>query len=312
MIVTVNHDGRVMDTEIVESSGNLTLDRRAADHCPQRRPVWQVQRGHAPPGRPDRGGLALQVHARRDACRPTSRADSYFSFPFSFCTMDHLLPVGQPGRAQQVALDPEPFRRAHRPAGALRPSNWCPSMVSRRPSPRFRGGGRHERLQCHRAVQVRGRGAGRPRSARGVTLAQACNTLRFDGGRHPRPSTPMASAWSTTSPRNAGVGLAGARCAADRRRRRRARAFWARCSQQKPARVVLANRTPARAAERGRPPRGIGSPNAGCVLLACGLGDALVLQQSFDVVINATSSSLKAPACRCQPACSSPAAWPAT
>jgi protein TonB len=30
MIVTVNHDGRVLDTEVVESSGNLTLDRRAA------------------------------------------------------------------------------------------------------------------------------------------------------------------------------------------------------------------------------------------------------------------------------------------
>ncbi|MCG2595341.1 TonB family protein [Ramlibacter sp. XY19] len=30
MIVTVNHDGRILDTEVVESSGNLTLDRRAA------------------------------------------------------------------------------------------------------------------------------------------------------------------------------------------------------------------------------------------------------------------------------------------
>lgn len=30
MIVTVNHDGRVLDTEVVESSGNRTLDRRAA------------------------------------------------------------------------------------------------------------------------------------------------------------------------------------------------------------------------------------------------------------------------------------------
>lgn len=30
MIVTVNHDGRVLDTEIVEGSGNLVLDRRAA------------------------------------------------------------------------------------------------------------------------------------------------------------------------------------------------------------------------------------------------------------------------------------------
>lgn len=30
MIVTVNHDGQVLDTEVVESSGNQTLDRRAA------------------------------------------------------------------------------------------------------------------------------------------------------------------------------------------------------------------------------------------------------------------------------------------
>jgi periplasmic protein TonB len=29
MIVTVNHDGQVLDTEVVESSGNQTLDRRA-------------------------------------------------------------------------------------------------------------------------------------------------------------------------------------------------------------------------------------------------------------------------------------------
>lgn len=29
MIVTVNHDGRVLETQVVETSGNLTLDRRA-------------------------------------------------------------------------------------------------------------------------------------------------------------------------------------------------------------------------------------------------------------------------------------------
>ena len=28
-IVTINFDGRVLDTEVVETSGNLTLDRRA-------------------------------------------------------------------------------------------------------------------------------------------------------------------------------------------------------------------------------------------------------------------------------------------
>jgi protein TonB len=30
MIVTVNHDGQVLETEVVQTSGNLTLDRRAA------------------------------------------------------------------------------------------------------------------------------------------------------------------------------------------------------------------------------------------------------------------------------------------
>ena len=29
MILTVNHDGRILATEIVQGSGNLTLDRRA-------------------------------------------------------------------------------------------------------------------------------------------------------------------------------------------------------------------------------------------------------------------------------------------
>ncbi|RZJ15773.1 MAG: TonB family protein, partial [Haliea sp.] len=29
MIVTINHDGRILSTEVVETSGNLTLDRRA-------------------------------------------------------------------------------------------------------------------------------------------------------------------------------------------------------------------------------------------------------------------------------------------
>ncbi|MES2947389.1 MAG: TonB family protein, partial [Pseudomonadota bacterium] len=30
MIVTVNHNGKVLDTEVVETSGNRTLDRHAA------------------------------------------------------------------------------------------------------------------------------------------------------------------------------------------------------------------------------------------------------------------------------------------
>jgi protein TonB len=62
MIVTVNFDGRVLDTEVVQTSGNLTLDRRAQRIV---RPVRQIQPCHAPQGRPDCDGVPLQVHTGR-------------------------------------------------------------------------------------------------------------------------------------------------------------------------------------------------------------------------------------------------------
>ncbi len=42
MIVTVNHDGRVLSTEVVQGSGKAALDRRARSHCPRRRAVWPL------------------------------------------------------------------------------------------------------------------------------------------------------------------------------------------------------------------------------------------------------------------------------
>jgi protein TonB len=42
MIVTVNHDGRVLATEVVEPSGNRSGPAGPVD-CPQRRPVRPVQ-----------------------------------------------------------------------------------------------------------------------------------------------------------------------------------------------------------------------------------------------------------------------------
>jgi protein TonB len=39
MIVTVNHDGQVLETEVVQTSGNLTLDRRAASIAKAAAPI---------------------------------------------------------------------------------------------------------------------------------------------------------------------------------------------------------------------------------------------------------------------------------
>jgi hypothetical protein len=65
MILTVNHDGRVLATEIVQARATA-LDRRAEAIARAAGP-FGTSPGHAPQGRPDRRGLALQVHPRADA-----------------------------------------------------------------------------------------------------------------------------------------------------------------------------------------------------------------------------------------------------
>jgi shikimate dehydrogenase len=123
-----------------------------------------------------------------------------------------------------------------------------------------------------------------------VSLAQACNTLRFDAdGIHAFNTDGVGLINDIT--RNAGVGLAGrdvlligAGGAGS--------GVLGPLLEQKPARVVLANRTPARAAAVAARHAALAT-ECGAVLLACGLSDVPVLQQSFDVVINASSSSLK-------------------
>ena len=66
MIVTVNHDGKVLDAEVAETSGNLTLDRRAKTIARAAGPFGRFSDAMRRAGRPDRGGVALQVHARRN------------------------------------------------------------------------------------------------------------------------------------------------------------------------------------------------------------------------------------------------------
>ena len=202
MIVTVNHDGRVLDTEVVETSGNLHAGPPRARPSPAApAPFGTLQRRDAPQGRPDRGGVALQVHARRNAGNQAHRAADR-------APMDQLLRDGQPGGAQQVAVDPRALCRADRPAAGLRPAAGAAGRLRRRacaPS-RAEGG---KRLQRHRAVQVRGRRAGR----------RSCSAAR---ARWPAPATCCASTATACIAdntdgiglvndiqRNAGVALAG-------------------------------------------------------------------------------------------------------
>ena len=122
-----------------------------------------------------------------------------------------------------------------------------------------------------------------------VSLAQACNTLRFEAdGIHADNTDGVGLINDITL--NAGVPLAGrdvlligAGGAGS--------GVLGPLLEQRPARVVLANRTPARAADVAARHAALAT-QCGVALLACGLSDAPVLQGRFDVVINASSSSL--------------------
>jgi hypothetical protein len=64
MIVTVNHDGRVLGTEIVQGSGNSRAGPPAEAIARAAGPFGSFTPKCASQGRPDRRGGALQVHPR--------------------------------------------------------------------------------------------------------------------------------------------------------------------------------------------------------------------------------------------------------
>ena len=78
MVISVDAEGRVLDTEIVRGSGNKVLDRRAVAIVQRGRALRPLQRGDAQAGRPARDSLALSLHARggprNDAERRGERA----------------------------------------------------------------------------------------------------------------------------------------------------------------------------------------------------------------------------------------------
>ena len=123
-----------------------------------------------------------------------------------------------------------------------------------------------------------------------VALAQACNTLRFDGDQIHADNTDGVGLMNDIT-LNAGVSLAGRDVLLIGAGGAGAGVLGPLLDQQ-PRRVVLANRTPARAAEVAARHTALAAQR-GVQLVACGLQDAPVLTGNFDVVINASSSSLK-------------------
>lgn len=127
------------------------------------------------------------------------------------------------------------------------------------------------------------------RASERVALAQACNTLRFDGDEIHADNTDGVGLMNDIT-RNAGVALSGRDVLLIGAGGAGAGVLGPLLTQR-PRRVVLANRTASRAQEVAARHATLATQQ-GVELVSCGLDDAPVLTASFDVVINASSSSL--------------------
>ena len=122
-----------------------------------------------------------------------------------------------------------------------------------------------------------------------VQLAGACNTLRFDGHEIHADNTDGIGLMRDITD-NAGVPLTGRDVLLIGAGGAGAGVLGP-LLELRPRRVVLANRTAERAHQVAAVHAALATEH-GVMLESCGLADAPVLESSFDVVLNASSSSL--------------------
>ena len=303
MIVTVNFDGRVLDTEVVRDLGQ--------PHAGPARPEHRAQ----PPG--PFGRFSDAMRRKADQIVVVSRfkftrdetLETKLTEPM---TMDHYCVIGNPVEHSKSPCDPRALRRADRPGAGLRQAAGAARTVSPPAVRRLRS----------------------PPAARGCNVTVPFKFEAFGAGharpanapRWPRPPTPCASTTAgdrrrqhrrrrpgQRHPANAGVPPGRPRPAAARRRRRGGR----RAGSAADGAAAPARRGQPHACARRwtwwRAMRRIRRCEQCCKKQSCSPRNSQGLQADFDVIINATASSLSGgERAGGRRACSSPARWPTT
>ncbi len=296
MIVTVDHDGRVLETEVVRDLGQHDAGPpRPGDRARGRRPSAASTTPCA--ARPTRSWWSRASGSRATRrWKPSSRANE----------RRPLLRDRQPGRAQPLALDPRALCRADRPAHGLRqaPGRRCDGFAADRaalPRARRRAAATSPCPSSSRPPRwptrsARARGWPAP-ATRCASMASGCS-----------PTTPTASGWCATSAqRRRRPGRA--RPAAGRRRRRGGRRAGAAAGRARRGAVVIANRTPAKAQALVDSHAALARA-AGAELLACGLDDIAGCVRRRRQ--RHAPAAWPAAPCRCRAACCARAPWPTT
>ena len=206
MNVTVDAEGRVIETEVVRPSNSKMLDRRAVAIVKAAAPFGPFTRGDAAQGRPARDHLALPVHARGRARDHAQRA------AMSLPRHGPLRRGRQPGRAQPVARSSTPRSRG-RPARRSTTAGCCARSTASPTTLRAlrRRPRRGPVRGCNVTVPFKFEAfALAPRAHRRAALAQAANMLRFDADGWLADNTDGVGLVRDIE-RNAGVPLAGRR-----------------------------------------------------------------------------------------------------